>query len=77
MVQLMRSDSDNNHFKKVKLESQQDDDHQLHSNKRPKFDFNSDSPKVLFFFQIFYLYPKPIINFILGCSVYFNLVYSV
>jgi len=56
MVQLMRSDSDNNHFKKVKLESQQEqDDHSL-PHKRPKFDFNSDSPKVLFFFQIFNLY---------------------
>jgi hypothetical protein len=65
MVQLMRSDSDNNHFyKKVKLESQQQDDV---PNKRPKFDFNLDSsPKVLFFFQIFNLYSKPIINFILG-----------
>ncbi|WJX42666.1 hypothetical protein P8452_29874 [Trifolium repens] len=41
MVQLMRSDSDNNHFyKKVKLESQQQDDV---PNKRPKFDFNLDS----------------------------------
>ncbi|WJX19153.1 hypothetical protein P8452_08871 [Trifolium repens] len=41
MIQLIRSDSDNNHFyKKVKLESQQQDDV---PNKRPKFDFNLDS----------------------------------
>ncbi|KAL5072334.1 hypothetical protein RYX36_011318 [Vicia faba] len=45
MVQLMRSDSDNHFIKKVKLESQQQEDDAVRSlpHKRPRFDFNLDS----------------------------------